>query len=68
MKEDKGDQQQTGGEDTGQEQEAGRQEEGNEGMSPEEAKMLLEAFGEEEARDSVKKQKGARYPRVLKDW
>jgi Ca-activated chloride channel family protein len=68
MKEDKGDQQQTAGEDPGQEQEAGRQEERNDGMSPEEAKMLLEAFGEEEARDAVKKQKGARYPRVLKDW
>jgi len=68
MKEDKGDQQQTGGEDSGQEQEAGRQDERNEGMSPEEAKMLLEAFGEEEARDAVKKQKGAHYREVLKDW
>jgi tetratricopeptide (TPR) repeat protein len=68
MKEDKGDQQQTAGEDSGQEQDAGQQEERNDGMSPEEAKMLLEAFGEEEARDAAKKQKGAQYPRVLKDW
>jgi Ca-activated chloride channel family protein len=68
MKEEKDDQKQAGEEDTGQEQEGGRQEEKNGGMSPEEARMLLEAFGEEEARDAAKKQKGARYPRVLKDW
>jgi tetratricopeptide (TPR) repeat protein len=68
MKEDKGDQQQTAGEGNEQEQEANRQEERNEGMSPEEAKMLLEAFGEEEARDAVKKQKGAQHREVLKDW
>ena len=68
MKEEEGDQQQGAGEDTGKEQEVGRQEAKDGRMSPEEAKMLLEAFGEEEARDAVKKQKGARYPEVLKDW
>ncbi|KPJ99439.1 MAG: hypothetical protein AMK71_09770 [Nitrospira bacterium SG8_35_4] len=68
MTEEKGDHQQGAGEGTAQEQEAGRQEERDGGMSPEEAKMLLEAFGEEEERDAQKKQKGAQYPRVLKDW
>jgi len=68
MKEDKDDQQEGAGEDSGQEQESGQEEERDGGMSPEEAKMLLQAFGEEEARDAEKKQKGAQYPRVLKDW
>jgi hypothetical protein len=37
-------------------------------MSPEEAKMLLDAFADEESMDNLKKKK-QRYNRsVLKDW
>lgn len=68
MKEKDSDQQQAAGEENGKEQETGQQGEGEDGMSPEEARMLLEAFGEAEARDALKRQKGAHYPGVLKDW
>ena len=67
MKDDKG-RQQAAEEDAGQEQQTGRQDQKDSGMSPEEAKMLLEAFSEEEAREAGKRQKGAHYPEVLKDW
>lgn len=71
-KEQKSDQQQAGGGETKQEQKqeqkAGMKEGKNGGMSPREARMLLNAFGEQEARDAVRKQKEAHYPEVLKDW
>ncbi len=38
------------------------------GMSPEEARMLLESYGQEEAREKVNKQMRGRYRGVLKDW
>jgi tetratricopeptide (TPR) repeat protein len=49
------------------------QEKGEEGdeeieMSPEEARMLLESYGLEEAREEVNKQMRGRYRGVLKDW
>jgi Ca-activated chloride channel family protein len=37
-------------------------------MSPEEARMLLEAYGQEEAGDRMKRHKGAYFPGVQKDW
>lgn len=38
------------------------------GMSPEEAHMLLESYGQEEAREQVNTQMRGRYKGVLKDW
>lgn len=37
-------------------------------MSPEEARMLLESYGLEEAREEVNRQMRGRYRGVLKDW
>lgn len=37
-------------------------------MSPEEARMLLEAFGQEEAGDRMQRQGSAYFPDVQKDW
>jgi tetratricopeptide (TPR) repeat protein len=37
-------------------------------MSPEEARMLLETFGKEEALEMLQKGKKGYYPEVLKDW
>ena len=37
-------------------------------MSEEEARMLLKAYGQEEARDTKDKRKSPYYPKVLKDW
>lgn len=74
-KEEKGQQavQQQGdtGEETGKEDgkaaEIGPAEE-TERMSPEEARMLLEAYGQEEAGDRMKRYEGAYFPEVQKDW
>ena len=49
-------------------QSAGNEEESSEQMSPEEARMLLEAYGQDEARDEVKKKMKGRYGEVLRDW
>jgi tetratricopeptide (TPR) repeat protein len=49
-------------------QSAGKEEESSEQMSPEEARMLLEAYGQDEARDEVKKKMKGRYGEVLRDW
>jgi Ca-activated chloride channel family protein len=68
MKEQKSDQQQAVGGDAGQEKEAVGQEKKNGGMSSREARMLLDAFGEQEAREAVKNEKKTYYPEVLKDW
>jgi hypothetical protein len=37
-------------------------------MSPEEARMLLDAFADEEAMDNEKKRKRRHDATVLKDW
>ncbi len=37
-------------------------------MSEEEARMLLQAYGQEEAKDTRDKRKSHYYPEVLKDW
>ncbi len=47
---------------------AGKEDESSEQMSPEEARMLLEAYGQDEARDEVKKKMKGRYGEVLRDW
>jgi len=49
-------------------QSAGKEEESSEQMSPEEARMLLEAYGQDEARDEVKQKMKGRYGEVLNDW
>ena len=49
-------------------QSAGKEEESSEQMSPEEAQMLLEAYGQDEARDEVKQKMKGRYGEVLNDW
>ena len=48
--------------DTGEEEVKGQE------MTPEEANMLLEAFGEEESLDSLEKQGKARFRGVIKNW
>ncbi len=50
------------------EESAGQPEEKEGEMTPEEARMLLDAFGEEEALENLKKQKSGYYPDVVKDW
>ncbi|MEN8263562.1 MAG: tetratricopeptide repeat protein [Nitrospirota bacterium] len=59
---------QQGEEDPADEQQGGSPAEETEKMSPEEARMLLEAFGEEEAMEGEKKKRKGYYPGVLKDW
>jgi tetratricopeptide (TPR) repeat protein len=49
-------------------QSAGKEDESSEQMSPEEAQMLLEAYGQDEARDEVKQKMKGRYGEVLRDW
>lgn len=49
-------------------QSAGREDESPEQMSPEEAQMLLESYGQDEAREEVKQKMKGRYGEVLKDW
>jgi len=49
-------------------QSAGKEDESSEQMSPEEARMLLEAYGQDEARDEVKQKMKGRYGEVLRDW
>jgi tetratricopeptide (TPR) repeat protein len=49
-------------------QSTGKEEESSEQMSPEEARMLLEAYGQDEARDEVKQKMKGRYGEVLNDW
>jgi Ca-activated chloride channel family protein len=59
---------QQGEEDPADEQQGGSPVEETEEMSPEEAHMLLETFGEDEAREGEKKKGKGYYPGVLKDW
>ncbi len=59
---------QQGEENSEDEQKGGSAEEETGKMSPEEAHMLLEAFGEEEAMEGEKKKGKGYYPGVLKDW
>ncbi len=49
-------------------QSAGKEEESPEQMSPEEARMLLEAYGQDEAREEVNQKMRGRYGEVLRDW
>jgi Ca-activated chloride channel family protein len=63
MKEDRKDQ--AAEEKTGQGEEQQKEENGE--MTPEEAQMLLEAYGAEE-KEALRKEKRAYYPDVLKDW
>jgi tetratricopeptide (TPR) repeat protein len=49
-------------------QSAGKEDASSEQMSPEEARMLLEAYGQDEARDEVKQKVRGRYGEVLRDW
>ncbi|MCK5504413.1 MAG: hypothetical protein KAJ10_04590, partial [Thermodesulfovibrionia bacterium] len=49
----------------------GRAENSGEGareMSPEEARMMLEAYGQEEGREGMKKPGRRRFKGVLRDW
>lgn len=55
-------------EDSQEAQPSGSREDDSEGMSPQEAQMLLEAYGQEEAREDVRQQKKAQFRGVLKDW
>ena len=47
---------------------AGKEEESSEQMSPEEARMLLEAYGQDEAREEVNQKLRGRHGEVLKNW
>jgi len=47
---------------------AGKEEESSEQMSPEEARMLLEAYGQDEAREEVNRKLRGRHGEVLKNW
>lgn len=49
-------------------QQEGSSEEGTEKMSPEEARMLLESYREDEARDNETKRGRGYYPGVVKNW
>ena len=60
----------TGGkEDTGETQKsAGAQAQENREMSPEEARMLLDAYGQDETGDNLRQRKKGHYREVFKDW
>ena len=47
---------------------AGKEDGSSEQMSPEEARMLLEAYGQDEAREEVNQKLRGRHGEVLKDW
>ena len=47
---------------------AGKEDESLDQMSPEEARMLLEAYGQDEAREEVNKKLRGRHGEVLKNW
>jgi len=49
-------------------QSAGKEEESSEKMSPDEAHMLLEAYGQDEAREEVREKLKGRHGEVLKNW
>ena len=55
-------------EDTGEAQSAAAQEQETGEMSPEEARMLLNAYGQEEAGDNLRQRKKRHYREVFKDW
>ncbi len=63
-----GDEKQMGDQDNDQQQPAGQADEEPGEMSPEEAKMLLDSFADEEAMDSLNKQRRRYNGNVLKDW
>jgi tetratricopeptide (TPR) repeat protein len=54
--------------EAGSDESAGTGEEDRERMTPEEANMLLEAFGEEESLDRLQRRGRAQYRGVIKDW
>jgi Ca-activated chloride channel family protein len=47
---------------------AGKEDEASEQMSPDEARMLLEAYGQDEAREEVNQKLRGRHGEVLKNW
>lgn len=56
-------------EDTGETQKsAGAQAQENREMSPEEARMLLDAYGQDETGDNLRQRKKGHYREVFKDW